>query len=302
MQFELINITSEAVLQCCSNLTDAEIDLNGESEVMDTIFISSYPKSGTTWMQNIVYTLIKGSKDAPGSHISLDHISNYSPFFEAERTWSINSKMVAQKYRLHHEKLGYRVFNTHLLWEMMPKAKHMKYIYIVRNGKDVCLSFYQHLSHQADSDCYEGSFEEFVADWCDGKIIFGSWLKHMQSWHKAFNESDVLFLTYQDLVTDIRTSVRKIIAFIQLTISDEKLDELLPMFTFAYMRENQDKYMPTSVPWKPDFNFLRKGVVGEGQQRFLDQPALQEKYQKMLEREFASEEDVPQWLRDWNVL
>jgi hypothetical protein len=42
---------------------------------------SSYPKSGTTWTQNICYTLAtKGERP-------LDHISHYAPFYEVDRTW-----------------------------------------------------------------------------------------------------------------------------------------------------------------------------------------------------------------------
>ena len=41
----------------------------------------SYPKSGTTWTQNIVYTLAtRGERE-------LTHISMCAPFYEIDSTW-----------------------------------------------------------------------------------------------------------------------------------------------------------------------------------------------------------------------
>ena len=49
-----------------------------------------------------------------------------------------------------------QVFNTHFLWDMLPKwkptdgggSKKAKYIYVVREGQDVITSFFHHLSNQ----------------------------------------------------------------------------------------------------------------------------------------------------------
>ena len=67
---------------------------------------------------------------------------------------------------------------------MMPKtsAQNVKYIYMTRNAKDVCNSFFHHLSHQAPEDGgYEGSRDDFVREWSEGKIAFGAWGNHLTS-------------------------------------------------------------------------------------------------------------------------
>ena len=77
------------------------------------IFICSYPKSGTTWTQNIVYQLV--TRGAP-----LAHISEYVPFFESDRTWADDDARggggggptVAEPYRSNFEAVGRRMFNT----------------------------------------------------------------------------------------------------------------------------------------------------------------------------------------------
>ena len=41
----------------------------------------------------------------------------------------------------------------------------VRFIYLVRSGKDVVNSFYNHLSHMAvDDGGYEGDYEKFVSD------------------------------------------------------------------------------------------------------------------------------------------
>jgi hypothetical protein len=125
-------------------------------------------------MQAIVYQLLSGGNE------NFTHISQFSPFYEVDRTWMGN--VISPQYQENHNNLGIRIFNTHLRWSIMPKGSAAKYIYVYRNGKDVCASFFHHLTNQADSGPYEGTFDEFVKDWCDNKIIFGNWMKHLKSW------------------------------------------------------------------------------------------------------------------------
>ena len=68
----LLPITSDQTVKNVANMNASD----------DCIFICSYPKSGTTWTQNIVYQLL--TNGAP-----LDHISNYCPFLEADSCWDV---------------------------------------------------------------------------------------------------------------------------------------------------------------------------------------------------------------------
>lgn len=59
-----------------------------------------------------------------------------------------------------------------------------KFIYLVRNGKDVANSFHNHLSHQALSDGgFEGSYAEFVEKWTAGKVDFGERRRALLDFH-----------------------------------------------------------------------------------------------------------------------
>ena len=127
-RFPLLPITSSRTLRNCRRLEANRRD----------VFVCSYPKSGTTWMQNIVYTLVTGG------NVELDHISNYSPFYESNGTWDHDDDepVLAKSVKNHQDAVGWRIFNTHLLPSMLPpRTSGAKFIYIVRNGRDVVCSF-----------------------------------------------------------------------------------------------------------------------------------------------------------------
>ena len=104
-------ITSSRTLQLCANR-----DVDGCD--MRNVFISSYPKSGTTWMQAIVYALLSNGNE------NFEHISNYSPFYEIDPHWEVEGERgddsgdgegrFSSKFDPFHKEIGHHVFNTHL--------------------------------------------------------------------------------------------------------------------------------------------------------------------------------------------
>jgi hypothetical protein len=244
-EFKLLPITSKETVERCVNLK--------EHEIMNTLFIASYPKSGTTWMQAIVFHILN-----EGKGLQFDHISDYAPFYEIDQTWEN-----FEQYTRAHERLGWRVFNTHLPWRMMPKGPSMKYIYVVRNGRDVVVSFYHHLSNQVGAaGSLNQSFAEFLNDWCHGRIVFGSWIDHLHSWISACNDpkSNILLMRYEDMKGNLKGSIEKVARFLEVPVSAESIERLESILNFEGMKATKELYQPKSVEWKPDFEFLRKGT------------------------------------------
>lgn len=245
-----------------------------------TLFVSSYPKSGTTWTQYIVYTLATAGK------LELDHISNYCPFYEADRTWTSGGQL-AEPGASRHASIGWRIFNTHYRWEAMPKDGNARFIYLIRDGRDVIVSFYNHLIHQEVEDGgYEGTLDEFVAEWLDGKIAFGKWTDHLKSWLRAVRTDDrVLLLSYAEMKSDIGKAVKQIVTHCNFDLSDAEVQALLPRFDVAAMKARLAQFNPTSCRWKDKgdgFTFIRKGVVGD------HKTALTAKHMAAFEAEVAA--------------
>ena len=259
----LLPITSKETIRKCSSLKLRPSD----------IFICSYPKSGTTWTQHILLSLLFCHKANASSRLPpYKHVSEYAPFYEIDAHW--NGPELAPSIQENHTRLGTRVFNTHLRYDMLPQGG-CRIIYIVRSPLDTCVSFYHHLAHQVEGG-YEGTFEEFFMDWIKGDIAFGSFVDHIMSYAEAFaaepcekgwikrdHGRKLFLLSYQDMLTDLAKVVDDLVDFLDLNVTPKQRQEMLPTFSFQNMKEDLVRFQPQSVQWKNGFSFLRKGVSGD---------------------------------------
>jgi len=214
----------------------------------DDVFIVTYPRSGTTWMQMILYQLTTdGSMEIP-------HIAEFCPWFE-------KSQRSARGFELRPSP---RIFKSHLSWRKIPKGPG-KYIYVARDGKDVALSYY-HLCRAYNG--YEGTFAEFFERFLRGKADHGSWFRHVRDWWAHRQDPNVLFLTYEELTADLERCLHRIIAFCGFEVPPERIPRILERCRFSFMKENEAKFDPVlETLWEAGSQlntFLRQGRVGEG--------------------------------------
>jgi len=243
------------------------------------VVIASYPKSGTTWMQNLVFELLSLAKfrRSSGTKVSLSHISDFCPFLENDKSHVHSTNSLRPNFLAAHESIDATVFNTHLYLDAMPAPSPVvKYIYMTRTARDVCNSFFHHLSHQALEDGgFAGGRTEFVRDWAAGEIAFGSWGAHLNSWLDDAGEPRhpaCLKVEYEDMKKDLACTVRAVGGHIGVAdLTDSELEDLLPRLSLEHMKKAIDKFEPRSVAWinKGDgFSFVRSGNVGDGEKEF----------------------------------
>lgn len=231
------------------------------------IFIVTFPKSGTTWMQMILYQLTSSGED-------FDHINDVAPFFE------MTDGNVIEKLQ------SPRLLKSHLAYDDIPKTT-AKYIYVTRDIKDVIVSCYHH--HRSIHG-FEGSFDEFFELYQAGKIYFKDWGLHVSNWMTNKNKLDVLYLNYEDLVADTETSIKRIIEFLKLEISEADMARIVERTSFAYMKKHEDKFDVVSQILKSkkliQGNFIRNGKVakGEGYLTASQKQFLREEYVTHLSR------------------
>jgi hypothetical protein len=214
----------------------------------DDIFLVTYPRSGTTWLQMILYQLTTdGGMDFP-------HITEYCPWFE-------KSQRSAGGFATRPSP---RVFKSHLPYHAVPRGP-CRYIYVARNGKDVAVSNY-HLHRMYFS--FEGRFAEFFDRFLHGNIGYGSWFRHVAGWWAHRHDPNVLFLTYEELTRDLEACLRRIITFCGLQVSPERFPVILERCRFASMKKHESQFDPAlEWLWEQGIRlngFLRTGRVGEG--------------------------------------
>nr|XP_015913394.1 sulfotransferase ssu-1 [Parasteatoda tepidariorum] len=112
------------------------------------------------------------------------------------------------------------IIKSHLPFHLIPWSKDAKYIYVARNPKDCCVSYFLYSKHMPGNNCEE-TFDQFFEHFMTGlpeTVYFGDYFDHVLSWYSQRNNPNVLFVTYEELKEDIDAAILKMASF----IDDEK--------------------------------------------------------------------------------
>jgi len=221
----------------------------------DDIFIVTYPKSGTTWLQMIVYQLTTdGAMD-------FAHIDEVSPFLEVT--------MMPRHRKISDLRGTPRVVKTHLPYHDIPKGPG-RYIYCTRNGLDVAVSYHHH-ARKYLAGWGQSTLDEFFGRFMAGQVPYGSWFEHVAEWLRNKDRLNVLVVTYEELSADLEAGVKRIADFCGITIDPAAMPRILERCSFAFMREHEARFaLPTGgmlpPPAASEPSFIRQGRVGGGRQ------------------------------------
>ncbi|XP_028638513.1 amine sulfotransferase-like isoform X2 [Grammomys surdaster] len=192
----------------------------------DDVFIITYPKSGTIWTQHILSLIYyEGHRNKTENISTIDR----APFLE---------------YNIHNldfaKMSSPRIFTSHLPYYLVPKGlkeKKTKILYIYRNPKDVLISFF-HFSKWVVTFEPIDTIDNYVEKFLDGKVVGSRWFDHIRGWYEHRHDFNIMFLSYEDLKKDLRSSVLKICSFLKKELSEEDVDAVVRQATFQNMKSN----------------------------------------------------------------
>ncbi|ODM23809.1 hypothetical protein SI65_01398 [Aspergillus cristatus] len=218
------------------------------------IVYDSYPKSGSTWLSYIL-VLLTGNK---GSSLR-------DSYHWVENNWLYprsDAELEAAR--------DPRVFASHMPYDMAvggdPAQSPAKYIYIARNPKDVCVSYYHFESRKSWAGNYTGDWEHWLQMFMQGDVQRGSWFDHVLGWWRHRDAPNILFLTYEDMKRDIDGQLKKIADFIGAELSADKLEEIKTQIGFSAMKSNE--FSGLGDVKELGSSFFRKGQVGSWKEQF----------------------------------
>lgn len=240
-------------------MTQAHIDLlSNEFVIRDNdLFITTYLKAGTTWMQQIVQLLLNGGEQGDV------HLSEAIPWIEG-----LFAGMYGGTARLFAADVPRRAFHTHLPYHLLPMAPHAKYIYVARNPKDVAVSYFHFATNFMDIS-YDGSWDEFFEAYVQGEVYFGSVFDHMREWWQASQQADnILFVTYEEMKRSLANVVAKVANFVGTSYDNDFLAQVVAQSSFTAMAKNPLANGSWLQQRANSPGHLRKGIVGDWQTHF----------------------------------
>jgi hypothetical protein len=220
------------------------------------IFVATYPKCGTTWMQYIVYLLLHGAEPLPRGE-RLDTLFPHLEEVGAEAVQALPEP---------------RLIKTHLPFARTPWHAGARYICVARNPFDCAVSFYHHTrGFVRHYDFADGTFEEFFECFIRGEVDFGDYFDHLASWLPHAHDPNVLVLTYERMLADPRAAVVAVGDFLSGAAARVAADRALvarivAASSFDSMSRDQRRWSserPANMP-----EFVRKGVVGDWTEQF----------------------------------
>ena len=224
------------------------------------VFISSYPRSGTTLTQWILYLLTHEQQPDP------EHLTRVSPWFE--RSLAMGELTAADLEAFPPP----RVFKSHLPRQWLPDGA--RYIYVERNPRDVLVSYFHFYRAYLG---FHGSFDDFFRRFMEGRVQYGSWFDHVAGWRERAGDPDLLIVRYEDLVSDRKASIQRIVDFLGWERDERWVDRAVVESSFDAMKRRESVFdHATALLLERGITqraFLRSGVVGSADGELSDAQA-----------------------------
>ncbi|KAM8953008.1 amine sulfotransferase-like [Pelodytes ibericus] len=235
-------------------ITTEYIDALEHFEIRDSdVFLTTYPKSGTIWTQQILSLIFNEG-----------HLNGTEQITNMERAPWLEYNIYNIDY---DNRPSPRLFTTHLPYYLMPKDlrnRKSKIIYVSRNPKDVLVSYYHF--YKLLGKIQKPSWEEFFYRFTAEKVLGGSWFDHVRGWYANKDDFNFLFMTYEEMKKDLRASVLKICNFVEKQLDDEAVDTIVEKATFKNMKHDplaNYTFITHDLLDQRKGDFIRKGTIGD---------------------------------------
>lgn len=223
----------------------------------DDVFVFGYPKSGTTWTQEMVWLINNNCDFKKANRIS--QMFRF-PLLEAFALLPPHQNSTALFDELSHLPSP-RHFKSHLpismlpeqLWKVKPKIIH-----ITRNPKDAAISLYHHYKHLHG---YLGTKEEFLNLYLEGNVFYGPFTTTINEFMMLKQQPFIHFINYEEMRRDLRAVIRSTAKFLNKDIDNNQIELLFDHLQVESMRNNpscnqDDLVFMSSALWNsPDPNF-----------------------------------------------
>jgi aryl sulfotransferase len=222
------------------------------------VIVATYPKCGTTWVQQIVTLLIFQTPEPRP-------ISDIAPWIDRRLGGPPEALFATLDAQTHRRSL-----KTHMPFDGLPIHDDVKYIHVARDGRDACISYHNQITRfkpevRAALDevglsdetlrrpypTFPASAREYFRMWLSEGIgdtgdgtPFLSYFEFENTYWRERRRKNLLMVHYRDLKADLAGEMRRIAGFLDIAIADPIFPDLVQAASFEHMRRVGDQLMP----------------------------------------------------------
>ena len=241
------------------------------------IWLASYPKSGNTWIRsfltnylnkntsNFNFNLLNQIKKFPRSELIDELKINFNKFEEIVKNWINMQEFVNLKQEFTYLKT-HNAMCTVNNYSFTNKKNTIGFIYLVRDPRDVILSYSNHLEKSIEftlNIMINKSAREKMDNKGNDETILGSWSENYKSW-RDYNSVKKIIIKYEDLIQNPYETFFKIINYLNgingLPIDEGMIKKSIENTSFKNLQNLEKKY---GFPEKGHGVFFRKGKSKE---------------------------------------
>jgi len=196
------------------------------------VWLVSFPRSGNTWMRFLLGNIMT---QYCRQNIKMDFniMEKIIPDIHISRDIPLN--------------LGFAPFPRIIKSHEWCNKKYERVVYIVRNPKDVLISYYYFLKNGRKENV--GDFSSFIRNKYYG---VPAWCWHVSEWSKRWN----VVVVYEDLLVDVKRNLKKILSYLKVDVDDCIIDSAIKQSSLDRMQQLERSDSGWKSKHRLDQNFL----------------------------------------------
>lgn len=262
----------------------------------DDVLVVSYPKSGTTWLEQLCLLLL--AKGDLTQLVGAANKNTYSPktvplrgkiwpeacIEQDPKSEAQGAEFASISWTEFDDAPSPRVIKSHAptelilgMCEPLPLPRGTKLIIVSRNPLDACCSRFYHAFNPSKLGW---DFAAWAAVWLSGNTTYGDWFSWVRDWwaRARAHPDQILWVQYEDMKADPVKEATRASKF--LCGGDDPdplwLQRVVELSSFGDMKDQARR--------QGGDNHLRKGVVGDWEAHFTEDMVREfmQKYQQEL--------------------
>jgi len=213
-------------------------------------FVTSFPRSGNTWMRYMLFHALYGDHQW-----DLTQIERRMPIVDRPDIRRSIKAMGDQPFRLFK---SHEPFRHYFLTG--------KTAYLVRDGRDALVSYYHYRLHMNQT---RRTMSQWVRRSIRGRFRYGPWHDHVAGWLAHQEHPSVIVVRYEQMVDEPARQLKRVLDHFGLPVSDEQIERAAAEVTIDHVNRGFER-------WASDQARQYNGGLGGGSGKGRDQLAAED--------------------------